>query len=694
MKAQASSKRKVILIGLDGLMPELVDRYKDRIPHARTLMLFGWLVAVLPQQTAAGRDHAFYGVARGRGKVVMSPARGFSFDSPRVQDVAYAVTTEALPMCYSATIAIDGIDVVRSGCRFGIFNSAAQRPGDNDAINLATKYAVAFQESRGERMVYVWHSRPDGQYACWDGRQWRLAAWRSTGMRWQPSQQYRVSITKSIDAFECRVSNGNRVLVEPRPISVTEVRSGGGPDHLAFGDLVTDFVQGQIDVASVHIEELAMRPYLDRDMNRVVVRQAPSGRYAMYGGLTSMPDGSIVCVYKVGSRDKSGSPWTVRDETIVWTRSPDGGRTWPDEEKVIYADKSTRQENCCGTGYRTPDGRLIHPFYILNPDYEERAKANNWSFLQLAETSDGGRTWSIRRLDTPFAMPASFGGALGLRDGTVLLNVYGTGKLGTFRHQAGVMLSGDHGKTWSDFSLIGAKADPDGGPARLNETSLAELPNGTWLTMSRTQYSGFPLYRALSADRGRTWSVSDSGLTGLCPSLCLSQTGPPEGIVTLVYHDRWREHADQGGVYIAFSTDGGSTWGYPLWISPGAYPCTIETQPGRMLTVYYKSSDALHGTHFPAPFPSGLRAMPEAGRVAIEWDRYAGQEAESYAYHVHRSTRPFDDCSGAEAVGVVHNANAQADGATKPGRVYYYRVQAKQGDRVVGQSWLTVARAQ
>ena len=71
-----------------------------------------------------------------------------------------------------------------------------------------------------------------------------------------------------------------------------------------------------------------MRPYIKADMEHVVIRKAPKGRYAMYCGVTKLPDGEIFCVFKVGSRDpKTGSPWTVRDETMVWTKSKDGGRT-------------------------------------------------------------------------------------------------------------------------------------------------------------------------------------------------------------------------------------------------------------------------------------------------------------------------------------------------------------------------------
>lgn len=344
----------------------------------------------------------------------------------------------------------------------------------------------------------------------------------------------------------------------------------------------------------------------DADLERVDLRRATKGRYAMYGGLTALADGEILCVFKVGSLDpKTGSPWTVRDETIVAMRSSGGGRVWPPTETVIYQKRSTRQENCCGAGYRAKDGRLLHPFYILNADYEETAQPQNWSHLHLAESSNGGRTWSIRKLDVPLALAASFGGILRLDDGTLLLNVYGARARGTFRHEAGLLRSGDDGRTWADFTVIGAKADRDGGPARLNETSVAQLADGRLVSLSRTQYAGYPLYRGVSADRGRTWTVAPSGLTGLCPAACYTRSGPPGGVLAVVYHDRWGKHQPKGGVYVSTSTDAGATWAEPAWLDHGAYPCAIELEPGRLMVSYYRFSTQLCAVRFHVPFPPG-----------------------------------------------------------------------------------------
>ena len=464
------------------------------------------------------------------------------------------------------------------------------------------------------------------------------------------------------------------------------------PDHNC-ADM--DGIDGinMIDFALLAQHWLDIAPVAPRaDMEHVVVRQAPSGRYAMYGGLTKLPDGEIFCVYKVGSLDpNTGSPWTVRDETIVWTKSQDQGHTWPQIENIIYADPCTRQENCCGTGYLAEDGRLIHPFYILNPDYTESSDPNNWSYVHLAETTDSGQTWQIPLLDLPLHIAASFGGIITLQDGTLLLNVYGAAEQGTFRHQAAILRSVDDANTWTDYTIIGATADPDGGPARLNETDIVQTSSGRLLSMSRTQYGGPALYRGFSSDGGWSWSVEDSGLHGLCPALEYTTQvgGPPEGIVAIVYHDRWGEHTDKGGIYIAFSCDEGQSWGEQTRISGGAYPCVIETEPGLMFCTYYRSSTVLRGTFFTVPFPTGLRATTTASNsIRLEWDLYNGQKASDYSYHIYRSIYRGVELIDENRIGIVSETSSFNDEVLEPDTAYFYRVVARDGESQVGMSWL------
>lgn len=419
----------------------------------------------------------------------------------------------------------------------------------------------------------------------------------------------------------------------------------------------------------------------------------------MYGGLKQLPDGELFCVYKVGSLDKeTGSPWTVRDETIVWTRSSNHGRTWPQTENLIYKDSATRQETCSARAYLSAKGVLMHPFDTMNPDYEEEARESNWSKVHLATSTNMGETWQFRQLDAPLSIAAAYGGIHKLSDGTLLMGVYGAAERGSFRHQSGLLRSRDEGETWSDYTIVGKNADADGGPARLNETDFVAFPNGRLLSLSRTQYEGYPLYRGFSEDKGHTWSVSPSGLTGLCPSLCFSPVGPPEGVVVIAYHDRWGKHATKGGVYVAFSYDHGRTWGEPMWISDGAYPCIIETDPGVMFCSYYESASLLRATIFRVPFPSGLRAHsgvagPSACGVRVEWDEYSGRRATAYSYRIYRSATTDVAVKKENLVATARKRNIYDDLGLEAGRMYFYKVAAYEGKREVGVSWTAAARA-
>ena len=648
----------------------------------------------------APRDYRIlYGVARGSGQVLISPQRGCRFSSTDSRDLAFACSSAPLPVCYRVTVDIDDIDISHSGCRFGIFDEAVRFGGDNESVNNRSRFCVSFQESKGQRFIYVTYHDRQGDYWCWDGKAWRQSVWRPSGVPWAPGTRYRVAIQKDKKTLSCSVCEDGKARVETIPVSVTQLRNSGRPDYFACGDMVNDYVKGEVAVSAVTFEELDVDVFSATDLKHTVIRQAPQGRYAMYGGLARLSEGGLICFYKVGSRDpETGSPWTVRDETIVWARSSDNGLNWDQTENVIYEDTSTRQEICCGNAYARPDGTIMHAFYVLNADYEERAKAENWSRIHLAVSHDDGRTWRTPQLDVPLALAASFGGFLKLSDGTLLLNVYGAKESGTFRHQSGILRSSDDGETWGDASIIGDGADPDGGPARLNETDVVELPDGGLLSMSRTQYDGFPLYRGTSKDRGRTWTVGPSGLTGLCPSLLYTRAGPSEGTIVLAYHDRWRKHAAKGGVYLAFSHDGGATWGEPVWISPGAYPCLLELEPGLVLCSYYSDNSTLRGTILRVPFPTGLRAstglpdQPDSCGVRLNWDAYRGKDSHAYSYRVFRGNAG-GPLSEFQQVDELTEGHAFDDANLDAGRLYYYRVAAFAGDREVGQSWPVAARA-
>ena len=355
-----------------------------------------------------------------------------------------------------------------------------------------------------------------------------------------------------------------------------------------------------------------------------------------------------------------------------------------------------RSDNPRAKGYLAKDGRLVCPFQIAHPNFDDGVDGpNEWAHVHLAITRNGGKTWEIPKLDPPLAIASPCGGIVKLKDGTLLLALWGTAKLeeGLHKLYAGVLRSVDDGKTWSDYTIIGEHASSDGGPARIDETSIVELPSGKLLSMSRPT-----MLKGVSLDKGRTWKVGPSTLTrkgtsGLCPSMCYSEAGPPEGIVVLTYHDRWGEHANKGGMYIAFSYDEGQSWGEPMWFSGGAYPCVIETEPGQMFCTYYRSPALLKGVFFGVPFPTGLLTQSAGSNsLKLKWDLYKGKKAKDYSYHIYRATDSDVKLTEENRIGIVKQANSFNDKSLKQDKVYYYRVVARDGKNQVGVSWLAASR--
>ena len=217
------------------------------------------------------------GLARGTGEVVLSPKRGCRFNSKRGSDVAFAITCAPLPMAYRVTVEVENVDIYNSGARVGIFDGRVRYGGNNEFVNSTVKYAVVFQEHNGARDIYVYYYGPSGDFFCWAGKAWHRNSWRPTGARWCPEQRYQIALTKGISTFACEISQGRRKCLAPKPVSVPEVRGAGQHDYFAFGDLVTDCVYGEMAISSVVVEEIAMRPYLDLDMQHVVVRRPNPG---------------------------------------------------------------------------------------------------------------------------------------------------------------------------------------------------------------------------------------------------------------------------------------------------------------------------------------------------------------------------------------------------------------------------------
>ncbi len=139
----------------------------------------------------------------------------------------------------------------------------------------------------------------------------------------------------------------------------------------------------------------------------------------------------------------------------------------------------------------------------------------------------------------------------------------------------------------------------------------------------------------------------------------------------------------------SFSHDGGATWGEPVWISSGAYPCLLELDTGSVLCSYYCDSSTLCGTILRVPFPAKLRAstglpdQPDSCGIRLQWNAYCGKDSHDFSYRVFRGNAA-GPLSEYQQVGESTEGHALDDTDLEPGRLYYYRGAAFADDREGG----------
>jgi len=450
------------------------------------------------------------------------------------------------------------------------------------------------------------------------------------------------------------------------------------------------------------------------DFDYVTIYRAKPGQSAMYAVFTPLENGELLCTFRSSTKDEKGNPWNIPGSRIVCIRSADGGRTWSKEPVFVYQDKDSAAYTALGFGYQADDGTILVPFYVCNATGdrygkygEGQAMRRHWNFM--AKSTDCGRTWWCRNLPSgPFFSNPQYGSILRPNDGSLWMVErcrgyqidYTKAKAGEMTRAAvRIMRSVDEGASWSLLSYVGydptrpKKTESFPEDFKEDEPGVIQLPSGKIIVMARPN-----LLEAVSLDGGRTWKIRPSNLSrkgehaGLCPMMCHSKSGPPGGTLMLTYHDRWGEHARQGGLYISFSHDEGETWGHPTRIDGGAYGTPYEIQPGKILCGYYRSSSLLMGAFFSVPFPTGIRAATgldnsDGPGVTVAWDAYRGKDSETYEYRVHRSTSPEFPLNDSTHVFSGKDVSCYVDKTVTPGQTYYYRVAAFSGDRPVGRSW-------
>jgi BNR repeat-like domain len=242
------------------------------------------------------------------------------------------------------------------------------------------------------------------------------------------------------------------------------------------------------------------------------------------------------------------------------------------------------------------EGLIASPEHEAEPGLRSMAEAlmpwargNDGTYVHLSD--DEGATWPrIVKIDTaPFSGGYGMRGAIELPDGTLLLPLSDVPNY----ERVFVVHSSDHGESWAP--PIAAASEP--GKA-FEEPCALVLPSGRILMLLRENRSRY-LHQVISDDGGRSWSrPKATPIDGYPPHLLLLA----DDRILCTYGYRRRNYS----IRSVLSGDGGKTWdvGQTFVIGGGlasrdlGYPCTLQAEGGRLVSVYYaQGADAVTSIH-------------------------------------------------------------------------------------------------
>lgn len=303
--------------------------------------------------------------------------------------------------------------------------------------------------------------------------------------------------------------------------------------------------------------------------------------------------------YPVIARTESGkliTAWSVSgpkntDGRIDVSTSDDGGKTWSDP--VVAIDTPGQFD---GDPSLIIDGKriLVIPSTVIPPN-----KINK-SEVWMTVSEDDGKTWSkpteIKTGFKYFVGKRHIG--LKLKDGTLVMPASydiwaerGTPAKteGEMDLKAGVLLSKDHGATWTahvDLHLFVPKVTPfsTGGVV---EPAIVELANGDLYMLLRTgtEY----LYESRSSDGGKTWSEpAQTKLHGHNTPASLWRLDGNSNEIIAIWNNSPRNRYP---LSVAISADGGKSWSRPKDVARSdgpqiSYPGIAQDTAGNFVAVW------------------------------------------------------------------------------------------------------------
>jgi hypothetical protein len=304
--------------------------------------------------------------------------------------------------------------------------------------------------------------------------------------------------------------------------------SGKGPDALAVGPRCLQLPGGELLCSFMLTSGLGTNdftPTLFRSRDGGVTWQEQGEFWAhlreCWSIFASISRDAAGNVYFFGSRTPIGNPgepfWSdatqgLKQNELVWARSTDGGRTWPDP--TAFALPLPGAAEAPGALCVTRAGAWIAPYSPYNTFDPEVVVTRNQ--VVLVRSEDQGRTWGHAAMMS-FEDPASSAAeawCIELADGRLLGVAWQMHHEGDYPNP--YTLSHDGGRSWSPPRSTGIQGQ---------STALAALPDGralfvynqrkhgdigVWLAVARPTDAGFriehnaPIWKAETGTQSGT----------------------------------------------------------------------------------------------------------------------------------------------------------------------------------------------
>jgi photosystem II stability/assembly factor-like uncharacterized protein len=331
--------------------------------------------------------------------------------------------------------------------------------------------------------------------------------------------------------------------------------------------------------------------YIDGEQSVVC---AVKDKYHAWPTVTKLKSGELITVF---SGDRVGHVCPSGKVQLV--RSSDNGKTWTKPETIFSSDTV----DCRDAGIQElKDGTLILNFFTSIAYYRSGSKAYAKYFKSrdkkkvadelgdwTMRSTDGGKTWTDK-VRMPASLPHN---VIELKDGRLAaLGVRGRGWDAKYKHEQYLpkepefvfQTSSDGGRSWKIESVV------PGFIGGLCEPHLIEMEDGALVGFVRYSTDAATDRVSLqteSYDGGKTWSKPHSNGPVGCPVHLIH---PKDGRILATYAKRDKKI---GGVYAAFSSDGGKTpWKdetllYSWFAWDFGYPSSVQLDDGSILTVFY-----------------------------------------------------------------------------------------------------------